>query len=70
MSCSHPEGGSVNMDASMTLFPMGHFSGYLASVEKVPDRIIKGVVSTLKAFNGDAIIQPVSRRAASFGYGH
>lgn len=30
----------------------GSFFSYLASVEKVPDRIIKGVISTLNAFNG------------------
>lgn len=48
---SPPEGSDIT-DAFMTPRRMGHFFSYLASVEKVPERIIKGAMSTVRAFNG------------------
>lgn len=47
----HPE-GSDNMGAFITPVSNGSFFSYLASVDKVPDRIIKGAINTLKALNG------------------
>lgn len=40
-------------------FTNGSFFSYLASVEKMPDRITTGVINTLKALNGAAIFQSI-----------
>lgn len=56
---SHTSWGRWQHGRLCDSFTNGSFFSYLASVEKMPDRIITGVINTLKALNGAAIFQSI-----------